>query len=276
MAKQHSFFKHDSQGNHKIKYPIQHPTKSGKRALILSDVHMPYHNVTALEETIKAGVKAKCDVVILNGDFLDCSRISSYKKSPDMMRFKEEIALGNEFLDMIQHYFPKATIYATGGNHQTERLQNYLSNNAYELMDLDEMTFDHLLKYEERGIISYDGRLLQFGDAIVMHGDEIRGISGVTPARKALIKLPTARCVISGHLHRGESYYERTYTGDVRHAHISGHLGEASPGYMGDCANSWRLGYIIAEIDKEGRTRVDHMIKTEEGDWINVSPVQRK
>lgn len=262
-----------SLGNHEINTPFKHKTTDGTRALVLSDIHIPYHNIDGIKKAIKMGKKAKVDVIVLNGDFLDFARVSSYGKNPSMLRFKQELKMGRAFLAMIRENFPDATIYATGGNHQTERIGRYLENNAPELMDLDELRLENLLGYDEFGIVDYDGKLLQFGDAIIMHGDEVRGIGGQMPARKALTKFPNVNCYIGGHLHRGESYFERTYTGQVRHSHVSGHLGEMSPGYMGDCANNWRVGFVIAEIE-DGTTNVDHWVKQDNGKWSNVSPVQ--
>ena len=267
------FFDIPSIGNHTINTPLVHDQKDGTRALILSDVHIPYHNVEGLKEAVDTGLDAGVDVIILNGDFLDFSRVSSYNKNPDMPRFADEIAMGKAFIAMLREQFPDAKFYATGGNHQDERIENYLERNAPELVDLPELKLENLLKYDEFDIEDYSGSMLTFGDALIGHGDEIRGISGVTPARKALMKFPDASCVITGHLHRGESHFERTYTGKVRHAHVSGHLGEMSPDYMGQAANGWRIGFIIADV-VEGETMVDHWVKQDNGQWINVSPVQ--
>lgn len=273
------FFGIPSEGKHDIVKPLIHNEEDGTRALILSDIHMPKHNIDALMEAVETAQEADVDVIVLNGDFLDFSRVSSYGKSPDMMRFKDEIEMGRMFLSMLREQFPDAKIYATGGNHQDERIGRYLEQNAPELMDLAELKLENLLRYEEYEIEDYSGSLLAFGDAIIGHGDETRGISGIQPARKALMKFPEANCVIMGHLHRGESYAQRTLSGIMRHGHVSGHLGEMSPSYMGQTANQWRVGFIIAEIKENGRVGVDHWVKEDsddlgDGKWINVSPVQ--
>ena len=62
------------------------------------------------------------------------------------------------------------------------------------------------MKMEDRGIIYTGRRMTSYGDLLVIHGDEVRGIGGIDPARKAAAKFPGMN-VMCGHTHRGESRF---------------------------------------------------------------------
>jgi len=49
---------------------------------ILSDIHLPYHNLEALTEAITALKREKVDAVLLNGDTIDCHTLSRFAKDP--------------------------------------------------------------------------------------------------------------------------------------------------------------------------------------------------
>ena len=56
----------------------QHIDVKGSKILVLSDVHIPYHDVEALTLAIDTGIQEQCDTIILNGDALDCHMISEF------------------------------------------------------------------------------------------------------------------------------------------------------------------------------------------------------
>ncbi len=51
-------------------------------ALILSDIHMPYHDLPALTAAIEYGIKNKVPGIILNGDTMDFFAASRFAKDP--------------------------------------------------------------------------------------------------------------------------------------------------------------------------------------------------
>jgi hypothetical protein len=53
-----------------------------KRALMISDVHVPYHDIDALKMALRHGKKLEADAVILNGDLCDFYSISFWDKDP--------------------------------------------------------------------------------------------------------------------------------------------------------------------------------------------------
>ena len=67
----------------------KHIDVKGKKILILSDVHIPYHDIDALSVAIETGLSEGVDTVILNGDALDCHMISDFVKDPKKRKFKD-------------------------------------------------------------------------------------------------------------------------------------------------------------------------------------------
>lgn len=61
-----------------------------RKALILSDVHLPYHDLDALVAAVEHGIKKGIDSIYLNGDILDCYQISRFIKDPQAMSFSDE------------------------------------------------------------------------------------------------------------------------------------------------------------------------------------------
>src|SRR6056297_3044228 len=51
--------------------PWQAYELKARRVLVLSDIHMPYHDKRALELAIEEGKKHKVDAILINGDLLD-------------------------------------------------------------------------------------------------------------------------------------------------------------------------------------------------------------
>jgi len=56
--------------------------KGHKRVLILSDIHVPYHSIDAITAAIQYAKKSKPDALLLNGDTIDCHRLSRFIKDP--------------------------------------------------------------------------------------------------------------------------------------------------------------------------------------------------
>ena len=64
--------------------------KGHKKVLILSDIHVPYHSIDAITAAIQYAKKTKPDALLLNGDTIDCHRLSRFVKDPKKRNFKLE------------------------------------------------------------------------------------------------------------------------------------------------------------------------------------------
>lgn len=256
-------------GTHSYPTPIFLDPKKLGTCLVLSDVHAPYTHLESFKAAITDAKAQGVTSVIINGDFLDMHRVSRYGTNHQAPNVQAEIDFATTLLDYIDEQLESPTIIWKDGNHDI-RLQAYINANAPEIAGIAGTTIYDLMKMEERGIIYTDRRLTTYGDLMVIHGDEIRGIGGIDPARKAAAKFPGMN-VMCGHTHRGESRFFKRPDGQINHTHVVGHLGECSPDYHQ--FTNWRLGWAIIE-EIEGSVRVDNMV-WEDGRLMNVSSVQR-
>lgn len=257
-------------GQHSYPTPIQlDPAKMGP-CLVLSDVHAPYTHKEAFAAALADGAAQGCTSVIINGDFLDMHRVSRYGTNHKAPNVQAEIDYALSLVDYIKEVLGEdTTIVWKDGNHDI-RLQAYINANAPEIAGIAGTTIYDLMQMDDLGIVYTGRRMTSYGDLLVIHGDEVRGIGGIDPARKAAAKFPGMN-VMCGHTHRGESRFFKRPDGQVNHTHVVGHLGECSPEYHQ--YTNWRLGWAILE-EVDGTVRVDNMV-WEDGRLINVSTMAR-
>ena len=61
---------------------------------IIGDLHIPFEDLTSLNKALCILKEEKPDVIVVNGDLLDCWEISRFDKVPSFSKLiKEEIAL---------------------------------------------------------------------------------------------------------------------------------------------------------------------------------------
>lgn len=220
--------------------------KAVKRVLLLSDIHIPFHDEKSLQTALEHGKYHDVDAIFLNGDTLDFYQLSSHEKDIRLVDFATEIEQGKQFLEYLRSNFD-CPIYWIDGNHE-QRLQRYLMSKAPELIGVPEFKISVLLQFGRFGIteIPY-GSKVYFGKLLVEHGDKLRGAGGVQPARTLLMKFK--RPVICGHFHRHSEATDRIYDGDLRKAWSLGCLCELEPKYMP--VNDWSHGAAIIEINHD-------------------------
>jgi predicted phosphodiesterase len=118
--------------------------------LVLSDIHVPYHDKNYVSIATKLIKILKPDHVCQLGDALDFSGISSYLQNPkDESRIFNEIETYNKILDEWQGAMKKgSTFHQLEGNH-SQRAQRYVAKNCREIHEIVREIPD-LLKIKER------------------------------------------------------------------------------------------------------------------------------
>ena len=227
----------------------------GKTIAVFSDIHAPYHDVSALTKAVEAAKKSNPDVVILLGDIMDFHRISRYPNDEGTLSFADEIKVGVDLLHYMRESFPNSEFYYIEGNHEV-RLAHYIQRNAAELQGLDSLDLSFLLQLDALEIPFIQMGFIHCGDMTFLHGHELPGIGGVNPSRKLFTKMK--KSAMCGHLHRPESFYTRDGAGKLLQCHVVGHLGDPHPRYW--MRNEWQHGYAIVEVSKGGVVRVDNVI----------------
>ena len=209
----------------------KHIDIKGKKVLILSDIHIPYHDIEALTTAINVGLQEQVDTIILNGDALDCHMVSDFVKDPKKRRFKDELYAMRTFVYELRQTFPNAEIIYKEGNHE-ERYWRYMRVKAPELFDIDAFDFASLCHLDKNNIQFVEGKnKINIGGLSVFHGHEFgkQFIPSVNVARGLFLK--TKANAMCGHHHQTAEHTERDVNGKVITCWGVGCLSELSPDY---------------------------------------------
>jgi predicted phosphodiesterase len=220
-----------------------------KRIGVMSDIHVPYHNIVALTAAISFLKKEKIDGLLLNGDTIDCHLLSRFTKNPKMRDFKGELDTFKELINVLKKEL-KCKIYFKIGNHE-ERYEKFLLEKAHELMGVEEFEFENILKARAEGIEVIGGkRIIKLNSLNAIHGHEyIGGISApVNIARGLYLKGKTS--AFQGHNHSTSEHTETDMNGKITTTWSVGCLCELHPSYMP--LNKWNHGVAVVDIDSNG------------------------
>ena len=226
------------------------------RWLVMSDIHLPYHDKQALGAIWKLAQEQKVRGVLLNGDIADCHAISRWQTDPRERDFANELDVLRQFFAAIRADFKKADIIWKWGNHE-ERYDNYMQLKAPEMLDVAEFNYGNLSHAEKYGIrIVKDKQPIKLGKLWTLHGHEYRGgfTSPVNPAR-GLYNKSKLSC-IAGHLHQASEHSEPDLGGHVTSCWTTGCLCDRRPRYA--VINKWTLGAAIVEVSKDGAYGVNN------------------
>lgn len=204
--------------------------KSIQSILLLSDIHIPYHDVKALTAAIDYGKENNVDCVFINGDLIDFHRISKHETDLRKRSTKEEFDATDEFLIKLRDNFPDAMIYWLKGNHCI-RWERFLQIKAAEIWDDAYFMLEERLRLNQKKITMLsDKQLVLAGNLLITHGHLLVKSGGIKPAKRAFEK--AGQSVIMGHLHCRDYYRKnnaiRTGMGE---AWVTGCLCEQSPDY---------------------------------------------
>lgn len=213
--------------------PYKNADSTGmKRALILSDGHLgyrrdvstgklvPFHDRTAWGVAFSVAQDLKPDVIVINGDMLDCAELSTkFAREPDIFfTFQPTLIEAEWILRQFRMICPHAEIVFLEGNHE-QRLPNFMVNHfsaAYDIARIREdypaLSVPSLLKLEDldvQWIGDYpDGQYWINENLKIKHGHLSKSRAGAT----AEAYLEQARCsVITGHIHRAERASRRMH-----------------------------------------------------------------
>lgn len=218
--------------------------------LLLSDIHIPYHDIKAVTAAMDYGKENQVDCVFINGDLIDFHRISRHETDPRKRSTKEEFEATDEFLQKLRDEFPEMPIYWLKGNH-CNRWEKYLQLKAPEIWDDSYFLLEERLGLNQKKITMInDNRLVMAGKLLITHGHLLVKSGGIKPAKRAFEK--AGQSVIMGHLHTRDYYRKnnaiRTGMGE---AWITGCLCEQSPDY--NPINDGQHGFAHLKIvNKEG------------------------
>jgi predicted phosphodiesterase len=222
---------------------------TASRYLIICDLHIPYHDKTALTVALQHA-EGNCDGLLLLGDIVDAYQISSFLRDPRRRGFGKECEAVNRFLDSLEKLKLKQIIFKMG-NHEV-RLERYLMQRAPEIPDLcAEFSYRKQFRLDERGIMYIPpADPLRCGQLTIIHGHEWgnRFSSPVNQARGAFLKAHD--CTLEGHGHRSSYHAETSLMGRVVRCWSVGCLCSLTPEYR-PLGNKWDHGFAYLNTGTE-------------------------
>lgn len=229
--------------------------KACNNILLISDLHIPYHDVDAITIALDYGKKNKVNTIFINGDLIDCHHGSKFESDPNKRSFKQEFDATKQFLVSLRKLFPKAEIYWLKGNHCI-RWEKFLLRKVREIFDDSYFQLENRLRLNEERVHLLDDKVLvKAGKLSITHGHHVfKGIfSPVSPARGAYMK--AKQSVIVGHLHRASHHPEIDLDGNVVSCWSVACLCELRPDYS-PLVSNFQHGFAHITVEDNGQYHV--------------------
>jgi len=228
-----------------------------KRVLLLSDIHLPYHDKKALKLALNYGIENNMDAIYLNGDVLDFYGISNFVKDRRKRDMSEELEMGRNFLKMLRENFD-GPIFYKWGNHE-DRWEKFLMINAPELLGISDFELSSILRFGEFGIQEVKSKqIAYFGKLAVMHGHEFgRATFSPVNAARGLYMKSKESCIV-GHHHQTSEHTEKSLSNDVVTTWSMGCLSGLNPDYH-SYGNKYNHGFAFVKVGKDGNYHVQNI-----------------
>ena len=254
LLKDKTHVRENGKAGFKIELPksVADPKKPFKvpegKSLIISDVHVPYHDDKALELCMEYGRSYAPDNIIMNGDIADFFTISRWEKNPEERNLSRELMLVRQFLQYLRERFPKARLIYKIGNHE-ERWEKYMWLKAPEISGISDFQIYDILDFAKYGIeeVSSKQKMKAGKNLTIIHGHEMfNSTAPVNFARTLQTNLGV--CAIAGHRHQTSQHAFKT--ADDKHIHCwsLGCLCDMAPDYA--VINRWNHGFATMELHK--------------------------
>lgn len=225
------------------------------RWLLINDVHVPFHEIRAVEAALDYAKGQRIGGIFMNGDIWDMASASYWPSVP--RDFDDECRLFLDFLDYLIQEFPRAKIVYKPGNHEY-RLPRLFQNKMPELSRSPLANLETILGFDVRGIefLEYF-QIVMAGELPVLHGHEVSNIQrSVNPARGLFQRTKTF--ALCGHCHTTSQHTERDLLGHLISTWSVGCLCNLEPEYR-PYGNNWNWGFAIVTIDDKGKFEVANM-----------------
>lgn len=206
--------------------------KANNNILIISDLHIPYHDNEAIECALDYGLAEKVNTIIILGDLLDFHMLSRFMKDPRKRSVREEFDATRQMLEYIRYWFPTQKIIWLAGNHDN-RYEHWLMTKAPEIFDDPYYSMPERLQLNDLKIeYLQDNILIKAGKLFLTHGHLVlSGIfSPVNTARGVFMK--AKQSVMVGHTHQVSQHTEKNLSQELTCCWSIGCLCELQPDYQ--------------------------------------------
>lgn len=216
---------------------------------MVNDFHFSHVDSAALELFLTFAKDIQPDTIILNGDVIDCTEISTFLRSAwNIDTFDEDVRQTQKFFKALRQACPRARIIYIYGNHEF-RLQKYISINAKEIAFLPGVQLEHILSLNTYDVESVPIRseLSKFSDNFIVmddiyigHFNKVNKHSAYTA--KNLVE-DKGVSIIQAHTHRGGVHYRTLIDGTVLVGVENFCMCHNNPGYLNN--PNWQKGFTI-------------------------------
>lgn len=223
--------------------------KGHKRALLIGDVHLPYHDIEAITVCFDNAKKEKPDLVILGGDLIDCFQLSKYARDPRLRKFSEELEQLEQFVEAVKRTFDCRILYKFG-NHEI-RYEHYLFQKAEELVGVHEFELKNIIQKRAKDVeIIGDKTIIMLNELPVLHGHEFnRGFFNPVNVARGL-HLRAKVSALQFHAHKTSEHTETDLHGAIKTTWSVGCLAHLKAPY--DPYNNWNSGFCMVDLDANG------------------------
>lgn len=225
--------------------------KACNNILLISDLHIPYHNIKAVTIALDYGKKNDVNTIFINGDLIDNHQVSRFETDPKKRSVKQEFDATKQFLVSLRAAFPDAHIYWLKGNHCI-RWEKFLLMKVREIWDDEYFQLEERLQLNSVKVKLLDDKtLVKAGKLSITHGHHIfKGVfTPVNPSRGAFLR--AKQSLIVGHLHRASHHPEVDLDGKIISCWSTGCLCELKPNYSPMVSNS-QHGFAHIMVEKNG------------------------
>jgi len=217
--------------------------------LILSDVHIPYHDKFIIETVIKYIKKLKPNTIYLAGDIIDFLSRGTYLKPPDQIgKLQQDLNMLYEFLETLRKMCDN--IIYVKGNHE-DRLRRFLLKAAPELFTLEALSFTKLLGLDDLGIQWVDS--VEVGahyttpyGLVISHMNVCRKHSGFSA--KGIVT-DKGVSVAHAHVHRVGTYIKTNMDGTIITGYEIGCLCDLMETFIEN--PNWQNGFAVVYHDEK-------------------------
>lgn len=211
--------------------------------ITLSDWHIPYHDVEAINAALEFTKKIQPQILIIH-EMHDFYSLSRFDKDPERIDgLQYELYHVSDYLRILRETCPDSRIILLKSNH-LDRLRRYLWSHAPELAGLDALAVPALLNLDRYKIKYMD--FFVYRNFVFKHGNLVSKEAGMTARRELAAEGMSG---VSGHTHRLAQIYARERGGKYTWIE-NGCLCDLEPDWV-DGITNWQHGLSIVSFDKD-------------------------
>jgi hypothetical protein len=211
----------------------------------VNDAHAPYQDEKSIALAGKVLKWWRPDVLVHNGDNVDCSSISRFDTNPNrIFSIPEEVDAWQSrvYIPLATAVGPRCRKIVLPGNHDI-RQERWLWKHP-EMFGVRELTLPGLLGVKELGF-EYVGYAVVVDNLLeISHGEK----AGTHPARGELMKRGFSISTNTGHVHKADRHEYHPPYGNAVVAQTNPALCSLDPEYMHD--PNWSNGLCLWQIHR--------------------------